>query len=146
MSYTCFIYALKCPNNKEIKYIGATSNVDRRYSQHLKYKKNCEKSKWISSLLSENKRPFIEIIEECEYEEAKKREAFHIEKALLDGAVLYNKKAGGAIKKSISIGDKKTQVVLKGYTYADIELLGGYDSVKEHAESSIDRKLKQTKK
>ncbi len=50
----------------------------------------------------------------------------------------------GARKKKQS--EKKRQIVLKGYKNSDIELLGGYESVKEHAESSIDRKLKQVKK
>jgi group I intron endonuclease len=66
-----YIYILKHPETFEIKYVGKTTNVKRRWHQH-KSKKCLEKTAskklaaWILKLISNNLLPIMEIIEECE--------------------------------------------------------------------------------
>ncbi len=63
------IYILKDPNTNEIRYVGKTINIKRRYYQHTN-KKFQEKTKtyvanWILSLLKNGQKPIIESIEQC---------------------------------------------------------------------------------
>lgn len=66
-----YIYILKHPETLEVKYVGKTNNIKRRYSQH-KSEKCLEKTgskklaSWILKLLSNDLSPIMEIIEECE--------------------------------------------------------------------------------
>jgi group I intron endonuclease len=66
-----YIYILKHPETLEIKYVGKTTNLKRRWYQH-KSKKCLEKTAskklaaWILKLLSNNLLPIMEVIEECE--------------------------------------------------------------------------------
>ena len=71
-----FIYALLDPSTKEVRYIGKSVNPKRRYYEHLtsKSKYNCHKNNWIKKLLSENIKPVLEIIEECNKENWCERE------------------------------------------------------------------------
>lgn len=65
-----YIYILRHPETFEIKYVGKTNNIKRRFAQH-KSKKCLEKTgskklaSWILKLLSSNMFPVMEIIEEC---------------------------------------------------------------------------------
>jgi group I intron endonuclease len=66
-----YIYTLKHPETFEVRYVGKTNNIKRRFAQH-KSKKCLEKTgskklaAWIMKLLSINLTPIMEIIEECE--------------------------------------------------------------------------------
>ena len=66
-----YIYILKHPETFEVKYVGKTNNIKRRFAQH-KSKKCLEKTgskklaSWILKLLSNNLLPIMEIIEECD--------------------------------------------------------------------------------
>lgn len=66
-----YIYILKHPETLEIKYVGKTTNLKRRWHQH-KSKKCLEKTAskklaaWTLKLLSNNLLPIMEVIEECE--------------------------------------------------------------------------------
>lgn len=66
-----YIYILKHPEIFEVKYVGKTNNIKRRFAQH-KSKKCLEKTgskklaSWILKLLSNDLLPIMEIIEECE--------------------------------------------------------------------------------
>ena len=66
-----YIYILKHPETFEVKYVGKTTNIKRRFAQH-KSKKCLEKTgskklaSWILKLLSNNLLPTMEIIEECD--------------------------------------------------------------------------------
>lgn len=65
------IYALIDPNTDEIRYIGYTYNLRKRYNEHYypsKLEGNTHKNNWIKSLLKEGKKAKIEII--CEYDNA----------------------------------------------------------------------------
>jgi group I intron endonuclease len=65
-----YIYILKHPETFEVKYVGKTNNIKRRFAQH-KSKKCLEKTgskklaSWILKLLSNDLLPIMEIIEEC---------------------------------------------------------------------------------
>ena len=66
-----YIYILRHPETFEVKYVGKTNNIKRRFAQH-KSKKCLEKTgskklaSWILKLLSNNLFPIMEIIEECD--------------------------------------------------------------------------------
>lgn len=67
------IYALKHPNTLEIKYIGKTERpLNIRLISHIYESKSAKikthKHNWILKCISENIRPEIILLEECEYE------------------------------------------------------------------------------
>lgn len=70
-SMKTYIYILKHPETNEIRYVGKTTNIKRRFAQH-KNKKCLEKTaskklaSWILKLLKNNLIPIMEIIEECD--------------------------------------------------------------------------------
>lgn len=78
------IYCLKHPITLEIKYIGVTTvELNMRLSQHIHTGKNPLKrgtivSKWIYSLLKENLKPIMELIEECDENNWEEREVYWI--------------------------------------------------------------------
>jgi hypothetical protein len=94
------IYALKDPDSLLIKYIGKTQNGKYgRMSTHFNDKTNKEKYDWLMALKKENKEPIFEILCDCSEENWEELEMYHIEKALKNGAVLFNKTNGGLNKK-----------------------------------------------
>lgn len=56
---TVFIYALIDPRNNEIKYVGKTNNVKRRFYQHLTEDGKYKKVRWINKLLSLKIKPIM---------------------------------------------------------------------------------------
>lgn len=42
-----YIYKLTDPRNNEVRYIGKTTNIKRRYKQHLYDKRKSHKSSWM---------------------------------------------------------------------------------------------------
>jgi hypothetical protein len=93
-----YIYALCDPNNNEIRYIGQTDNISRRFNDHISssLNKNSEsyntyKSRWIRKLISNNLLPIIKIIETCNnINESNIREKYHIVKLTNEGVRLTN--------------------------------------------------------
>lgn len=93
-----YIYSLKNPENNEIKYIGQTDNIRRRFNDHLRKSLNPNdseyetyKSRWIRKLLNEGVNPVLDIIEECDtIEISNNREKFWIEKMTEMGVKLTN--------------------------------------------------------
>jgi len=65
-----YIYKLTDPISNEVRYIGKTNNIARRFSAHLNDKSKSHKASWIESLKNKGVLPIIEIIEEftCEKE------------------------------------------------------------------------------
>lgn len=65
-----YIYSLKDPITNKIRYIGKTTNIQKRYYYHCSNyhlnNENTHRSNWIKSLKNQNLKPIIEIIEECE--------------------------------------------------------------------------------
>ena len=110
------IYILKDPNTNEIRYVGKTINIKRRYYQHTN-KNFQEKTKtyvanWILSLLKNKQKPIIESIEQClNWEE---REVYWISYYKNLGCNLCNLAEGG---KGCS-GYKKTEEQKKKHSEA----------------------------
>lgn len=77
-----YIYCLKHPENQEIRYIGKTTNIKRRLSQHIQDAKshisNRRTINWICNLLKSNLKPIIEIIEVCNENNWQEREIYWI--------------------------------------------------------------------
>lgn len=75
MLYICsmekyYIYKLSNPITNEVRYIGKTNNISKRYSAHLNDKSKSHKASWIKSLKNKDLLPVIEILEtfDCEKE------------------------------------------------------------------------------
>lgn len=66
-----FIYTLSHPESGEIRYVGKTTNLKRRFYQHSNIKV-CKKltnkhlGNWLLSILNKQLVPIMDIIEECE--------------------------------------------------------------------------------
>jgi len=93
-----FIYGLLDPDTKLVRYIGKSNNPNKRLYNHIF---NCRKSpthknNWIKSLLDNNKKPLIEIIDEVLIEEWQIWEIFYIDKYKKDGFDLTNLSNGGS--------------------------------------------------
>ena len=79
------IYVLKHPDTLEIRYVGKTvRSLNRRLGNHIANAKgnkhNKHLSNWILSILREDKRPVIKLIEECDYSVWQEREKYWISK------------------------------------------------------------------
>jgi predicted GIY-YIG superfamily endonuclease len=92
------IYALATPGQNpvwtDIKYIGASVNIQYRFSQHLSNHSKDQKDKyiWIQSLLAEGTAPTLCWLEEIEgRKEALGREQYWIRYAMSQGAKLFNR-------------------------------------------------------
>lgn len=62
------IYALVCPDSGEIRYVGRSNNINRRFADHLYSKKasSTPVSEWIYYLDKKNKKPECVILEKHE--------------------------------------------------------------------------------
>ncbi len=93
------IYILKDPRYFQPKYVGQTSNLKIRYMNHLtpsSLKSITHKTNWIKSLLKENIKPEIDVIEEVlTHQEAKEREIYWIAYLKNIGYKLTNGTNGG---------------------------------------------------
>jgi group I intron endonuclease len=77
---TIFIYKLIDPITNEVRYVGKTNNLVRRFSAHLRRSKTNKyhSARWINSLLNKNLKPILEIIEECNETNWEEREIYWI--------------------------------------------------------------------
>ena len=77
-----YIYILKCPEGN-IRYVGKTNNIKKRLSSHINEAKKGNGKRyvlnWIYSLLILNKKPIIEVIEECLSENWQEREKYWVD-------------------------------------------------------------------
>lgn len=60
-----YIYTLSHPITNEVRYVGKTINVNRRFKQHLYDKRHSHKASWVKSLKSEGLKPIMTIVETC---------------------------------------------------------------------------------
>lgn len=77
------IYVLKHPDTLEVRYVGKTvRSLSRRLGNHIANAKgnkhNKHLSNWIINILNNNKRPIIELLEECDYSVWQEREQYWI--------------------------------------------------------------------
>lgn len=100
MLYICsmkyYLYTLSHPKTKEIRYIGKTNNISKRYSAHLNDKSKSHKNSWIKSLINNDLLPLIEILEEFDDElDCYSAEIYWIEQLKNWGFNLVNLQIGG---------------------------------------------------
>lgn len=75
-----YIYSLIDPFTNEIRYVGKTKNLEKRFRHHINNskKRNYHSANWIKSLLIKNRKPKIEILEECTKDNWEEREKYWI--------------------------------------------------------------------
>jgi group I intron endonuclease len=112
-----YIYTLEHPETGEIRYIGKTSNIKRRYYQHtntkVQKKATSHLSNWLKKLINENKKPLISILEECEYSEWVEREMYWIAQFKTWGFNLVNGSNGGDGSKGFELSEKHKLKICK---------------------------------
>jgi len=95
---TTFIYTLADPDTNEIRYIGKANNPKRRIFDHIKESNGISKShriSWIKSLLKQNKKPIIEILDEVPVDNWEFWEMYWISQFKAWGFNLTNMTPGG---------------------------------------------------
>jgi predicted GIY-YIG superfamily endonuclease len=96
---TFYVYGLFDPIENDLRYIGETNNLKRRFGRHLmssKLKESTYKNNWIKLLLSQNSKPILQIFEEFTSEEdAFNSEIFYISYFNWLGCNLTNSTTGG---------------------------------------------------
>lgn len=130
-----YIYSLSDPITDEIKYIGQTDNIQRRFNKHINNSTNKNsdeyntyKSRWIRKLLESNLEPIMGIIEEVEtLYESNKQEKFWIEKLTKEGLKLTNSHVSDVTEFSSETKDKMS-VAKKG---KKLEEIVGEEKAKE---------------
>lgn len=75
---THYIYALKDPDTKEVRYIGETCNMAHRYAGHLGKSDGTDKCKWIQCLKSNGKLPVMDVVEVTTRDKKREREEYWI--------------------------------------------------------------------
>lgn len=92
-----YIYVLKCPTTKEVRYVGKANDPKLRYGNHINKSrdKNTHKRNWINKLREAGLKPILEIIATVSIDEWKYWEKFYIEKYIKNGCDLVNCTDGG---------------------------------------------------
>jgi len=74
------IYGLIDPRTMKLKYIGSTTNIDRRMKDHCSYKYNTSSkyAMWINDLINNNVKPLYIILTTCSYKDRLKEEYKYI--------------------------------------------------------------------
>ena len=93
-----YIYKLIDPSNNEIRYIGQTDDIKRRYNYHISSSMNensdsydTYKARWVRKLKLSGLLPIIEIVEECDsLEQSNIRERYYVSKLTNEGCRLTN--------------------------------------------------------
>ena len=103
MNETVFIYSLKDPITYQIKYIGKTIDINRRYKEHIQTHRNrkSKKNSWIINLIKNGLEPIMEILEECNLDNWEEREIFWISYYKELGFNLKNTQNGGGRTKYV---------------------------------------------
>lgn len=105
-----YIYALLDPNTKGIRYIGKSIDYLERYKEHLlpsNLKKPTHKVLWIKSLLNQNLKPDVIIIDTAaSHEEANEKEISFIAHYKNLGIKLTNATLGGDGKFGVAIPEE----------------------------------------
>lgn len=102
------IYMLSDPITQEIRYVGKTNNIKRRYKAHHNPArfKNTTKFDWIKSLRDKNLKAVLKVIEECSADVGKERERFWIKYHLNKGCRLTNSAKLGIDGEILNLGNK----------------------------------------
>lgn len=86
------IYALADPRDNTVKYVGLSTDVYKRFAQHILANDNKAKAEWIASLKLENLLPSLQILEDniTTVDEARSKERQWIKYLQATGACLTN--------------------------------------------------------
>lgn len=92
-----YIYTLTEKDSDDVKYVGQTNNLDARLYGHLNGKMSDDnpKMKWISEVVSKGGKIQINQIDECDEDEAAKRETYWIN---------HYKEKGFSLTNSVDVG------------------------------------------
>lgn len=90
-----YIYGLSDPRNDQLRYVGATINLQERYYGHINDKRRTRKVNWIKSLKKNNLKPEMFVIEEVDDSVWEESERFWIAYFRYIGADLTNLTDGG---------------------------------------------------
>lgn len=96
MESKTYIYVLKDPRTDQVRYVGKTDYVKRRYRRHIKEHTHSHKSYWVRSLLEQGVYPSLEVIEECDKSVWQEREIYWIAFFKSQNADLVNSHNGGS--------------------------------------------------
>lgn len=90
------IYCLRDPRDGTVKYVGQTTNPERRQSDHElnRFQHNCAKSRWGSELQEAGLKPVFECLEICDFAVANKRELHWVTLMASQGHNLLNRPVG----------------------------------------------------
>jgi hypothetical protein len=108
------IYALKCPVSFEIKYIGKSKNISKRYAAHCSSnpKSGYPVSLWIDKLRKSGLKPLIDVLSVTEnLDEEEIRLISHYRK---QGFTLLNLQDGGSMPASMGNGVTKDVFSVSG--------------------------------
>lgn len=94
-SDTAWIYALIDPRDEEIRYVGWTNNLKKRYGCHLRDKKPCYRTYWIMKLRRMGLKPRMEIIQRVSLQSWAEAEIYWISYFRKIGCKLVNGTDGG---------------------------------------------------
>lgn len=114
-----FIYELIDPITSETRYIGKTKDIKSRYSDHINDKSSTHKANWIRSLLKEDLRPIINVIDEVNKSEQNYWEKFYISLYRTWGVKLTNATDGGdggPIRLGMKSSEEHIKNIIFGHT------------------------------
>ncbi len=104
-----YIYTLAHPITNEIRYVGKTVNLKKRYIQHITNSVKTHCKSWINSLLKDNLLPKMEVLEETNNElKWEQLEQYWINQLQQWGYSLTNHTSGGEGRHN-SIVSKETR-------------------------------------
>ena len=108
------IYALKCPSTGEVRYVGKSKNIKKRFSAHCMAgtKSGYPVSFWIDKLRKLGLRPVLEVL--LETENVDEEEIKFIAHYRAIGCNLLNLHSGGAMPASMGNGKTKDVFSVSG--------------------------------
>lgn len=92
---TTYIYGLIDPLTEELRYIGKTNNLTKRYQSHIRATGKSYRDKWVRSLRTKLAKPEMIVIEAIESNDWIEAERFWISYYRAIGALLTNLTDGG---------------------------------------------------
>ena len=95
-----YIYALIDPRTRQIRYVGQSSDPERRYQQHINTVEDAPKGAWIQELRVMDQLPDFILIDECE-----DTEAFYLE----NWWILIGKRQGWPLTNGTNPGEWRAQ-------------------------------------
>lgn len=140
-----YIYTLSDPDTLDIRYIGQTNNINRRFNDHISsstnkksHSYNTHKSRWIRKILNSGNKPIITIIDKCNtLVESNILEKYYIEEYIKEGYKLTNSYSTDVTEFSIETR-KKMSIAKLGKSLEEIH---GVEKAKELKENFIKRTI-----